>query len=169
MFLKTCLFFLLIWNYELNEHLTLFPVLVTGTNGLIYITLNHYIKLSLKQIFSWGVTRSSSCVRGQDQNLQSMGVAIKMLASFKGLGCQLEDRVFYYRMGWVYINVLIEKSRLWRWSKKEWGAEGPCGNSWWVFFNGGGKCLSIFVNVLKNVISSQGLSAGLWSWHTGGW
>lgn len=48
MFLKMCLFFLLIWNYELSEHLTLFPVLVTGTNGFIYIILNPYIKRSLK-------------------------------------------------------------------------------------------------------------------------
>lgn len=45
--------FLLIWNYELNEHLTLFPILVTGTNGFIYIRLNYYIKLLLKQIFLW--------------------------------------------------------------------------------------------------------------------
>jgi len=64
-------------------------MLVTGTNGFIYIVLNDYMKLSLKQIFSWGVTRSSSCVRAQDQNLQRMGVAIKMLASLNGLGCQL--------------------------------------------------------------------------------
>lgn len=92
MFLKMCLFFLLIWNYDLSEHLTLFPVLVTGTNGFIYIILNPYIKRSLKQIFSWGVTRSSSCVRGQDQNLQRMAVAIKMLASLNGLGCQLLPR-----------------------------------------------------------------------------
>lgn len=81
-FLKTCLFFLLIWNYELNEHLTLFPVLVTGTNGFIYIRLNYYIKLLLKQIFLW--ESLSPCVRRQGQNLQLMGVAIKMLASFNG-------------------------------------------------------------------------------------
>ena len=67
-------------------------MLVTGTNGLIYIMLNHHIKLSLKQIFSWRVTRSSSCVRGWDQNLQHMGAAIKMLASLNGLGCQLLPR-----------------------------------------------------------------------------
>lgn len=52
-FLKTCLFFLLIRNDELNEHLTLLPVLVTGTDGFVYIILNHYIKIPLQQIFSW--------------------------------------------------------------------------------------------------------------------
>lgn len=45
-------------------------------------------------------------------------------------------------MGWVCLNVLIEKSRLWRWSKKERRAEGLCGNSWWVFsMAGGSACL----------------------------
>lgn len=52
-FLKTCLFFLLIRNDEPSEHLTLLPVLVTGTDGFIYGIINHYIKLPLQQIFSW--------------------------------------------------------------------------------------------------------------------
>lgn len=52
MLLRTYLFFLLIWNYELCEHLTLFLVLVTGTNGFIYIMYNHYIKLTQADIFA---------------------------------------------------------------------------------------------------------------------
>lgn len=52
-FLKTCLLFLLIRNDEPNEHLTLLPVLVTVTDGLIYIIINHYIKFPLQKIFSW--------------------------------------------------------------------------------------------------------------------
>lgn len=65
-----------------------------------------------------------------------MGAAVKILESLRGLGCQLslEDRTFYYGMGWVYVSVLIEKSCLWRWSKKDWRAERLCGSSffqWW--------------------------------------
>lgn len=59
-----------------------------------------------------------------------------------GVGCSLEDRFFHYGVGWVCLNVLIEKSRPWRWSEKEWRAEGLCGNSWWVFsMAGGSACL----------------------------
>lgn len=86
-----------------------------------------------------------------------------MFASLKGLGCrQLPERqgVFLWngaslrkrvrreeQAGRVVRGRVESRRALWKKSMS--------------FFNGGGKCLSIFGNVLKNVISSQGLSAGL--------
>lgn len=81
-------------------------------------------------MFSWGVTRSCSCVRGQDQNLQHIGVAIRMLTPLNRLSCQLlpKKQIFLLWNG-VSLGKGLDGEELAVKVVKDWRAEGLCGNS----------------------------------------